>query len=154
MRILLVCLGNICRSPLAEGLLRKHSQGLNLLLDSAGTSSNHAGEAPDPRTRRNALQNGLNIEDLRARQFSKTDFQHFDRIFVMDKSNLRHVLSMSEHDEERRKVQLLLEEVFPGSNAEVPDPWYGGEEGFQQVFEMLDEACRLLAEKIRLEYQH
>jgi protein-tyrosine phosphatase len=149
MRILMVCLGNICRSPLAEGLLRKHSQGLPLELDSAGTSANHVGEPPDPRTRRNALTNGLNIENLRARQFRKADFQYFDMILVMDKSNLRNVLSLATGEAERNKVKLLLEEVFPGSSAEVPDPWYGGEEGFQQVFEMLDEACLQLAEKIR-----
>lgn len=149
MRILMVCLGNICRSPLAEGLLRKHGKGLKLELDSAGTSSQHEGEAPDPRTRKNAIKNGLNIDMLRSRPFNKSDFQRFDKIFVMDKDNLRNVLNKADNEQDRGKVSLLLEEVFPGSDAEVPDPWFGGEECFQQVFEMLDEACRKLAEKIR-----
>lgn len=153
MRILMVCLGNICRSPLAEGLLRKHGEGLGLELDSAGTSANHIGEAPDPRTRRNALKNGLNIEHLRARQFIQADFRQFDQIYVMDKNNLRHVLSLAKDQHEKKKVSLLLEEVYPGSSGEVPDPWYGGEEGFQQVFELLDEACRKLAEKLRSQTQ-
>jgi protein-tyrosine phosphatase len=99
------------------------------------------------------LTNGLNIENLRARQFRKADFQYFDMILVMDKSNLRNVLSLATGEAERNKVKLLLEEVFSGSSAEVPDPWYGGEEGFQQVFEMLDEACLQLAEKIRRNIQ-
>jgi protein-tyrosine phosphatase len=148
MKILMVCLGNICRSPLAEGLLRKHLGDKGITIDSAGTSSNHAGEAPDPRTRRNALQNGLNLEHLRARQFHKSDFGKFDMIYVMDKSNLRNVLALAENAEQKNKVKLLLEEAYPGSEAEVPDPWYGEEEGFQKVFELLDKACLSIAQKI------
>lgn len=147
-RILFVCLGNICRSPLAEGIMlhlnEKHQ--LNFTIDSAGTSSYHIGEAPDKRTVANAKKNGVDLSSLRARQFKASDFNEFDRIFVMDKNNLKNVLALAKNDNHIKKVDLLLNLSNPNSNAEVPDPYYGGEESFEAVFKMVYEACEKLIE--------
>ncbi|MGE0569085.1 MAG: low molecular weight protein-tyrosine-phosphatase [Bacteroidia bacterium] len=149
-KILFVCLGNICRSPLAEGIMlhlnEKHD--LSLTIDSAGTAGYHIGEAPDPRTIKNARENGVDLRALRARQFKEEDFTTFDRIFVMDKSNLRNVLSLANTEAERNKVDLLLNLSHPGKNLEVPDPYYGGEKGFQEVFDLVMEACERLRSEI------
>lgn len=149
MKILMVCLGNICRSPLAEGVLRHKSQqrGIAITTDSCGTSSYHIGEAPDPRSIENAQQNGLDISDLRARQFRVADFEVFDRIYVMDESNFDDVIRLAPKDEHRQKVKMILNELHPGSNRPVPDPYFGGPSGFQNVYELLDAACdRILDE--------
>lgn len=142
MKILMVCLGNICRSPLADGLLRHKVKSLNLdvVVDSAGTSNYHSGEAPDERMRATAKKKGLSIDDLRARQFIKNDFSMFDLIFVMDKSNYSNVIALAETDEEKSKVHLILNESHPNKNLEVPDPYFGGEQGFFDVYYLLDEA--------------
>ena len=144
MKLLMVCLGNICRSPMADGLLRKKVAdiGLNWIVDSAGTANYHAGEAPDKRMRACARSFGVSIDDLRARQFVKNDFKDFDLIYVMDKSNYNNVLALSNSDEERAKVKLILDELGQESGMEVPDPYYGGEEGFIAVYKMLDEATQ------------
>ena len=149
MKILMVCLGNICRSPLADGLLRKKVNELNLdvIVDSAGTSNHHFNESPDPRMRATAKENGLNIDTLKARQFTKADFNDFDLIFVMDKSNYQNVLSLASSNEEIEKVHLILNESHPGEDLEVPDPYYGGEKGFIDVFNLLDEATNVIIEK-------
>lgn len=148
MKVLMVCLGNICRSPLAHGLLREKSQQdeLNIVVDSAGTSGFHVGEAPDPRMRSTAKQFGLNIDDLKARQFVSSDFDEFDLIFVMDKSNLSNVLSLARTDADRDKVKLILNESTPNTNLEVPDPYFGGEQGFIDVYKMLDLATDKIIE--------
>jgi protein-tyrosine phosphatase len=154
MKILMVCLGNICRSPLAEGLLRKklNEAGLkHIEVDSAGTSGHHAGENPDPRSVRNAKKNGVNIADIVSRKFREEDFERFDRIYVMDHSNYNNVLSLARHDEHREKVELFLNVLHPGKNKAVPDPWYGGEEGFQEVFELLDKTCDALVKQLQKE---
>ncbi|MCX6292619.1 MAG: low molecular weight phosphotyrosine protein phosphatase [Bacteroidetes bacterium] len=148
MKILMVCLGNICRSPLAEGILRKKTGMENTRIDSAGTGGWHAGEHPDKRAIETGKQFGVDISKLVARQFSVHDFDEFDRIFVMDRDNLRDVLSLARHDDDKRKVDLLLNADQPGSNRSVPDPYYGGDDGFVRVFKMIDEACTAIVKQI------
>lgn len=145
----MVCLGNICRSPIAEGILRQKAkeQGLHVQTDSAGTSSFHIGEAPDRRMRATAKSNGVDIDDLRARQFIPADFDRFDIIYAMDQSNYNNIISLAETDEEKEKVKLILNEINPGANQAVPDPYYGGDEGFQHVFDLLDEATDVIIDK-------
>lgn len=150
MKILMVCLGNICRSPLADGLLRKkvEEKGLNVTVDSAGTSSYHIGSEPDARTQENALKHGVDLSFLRARQFSKLDFQDFDRIYAMDNSNVFNILQMAQSDADKEKVKLLLDLIPEQHNKEVPDPYYGGEQGFEKVFQLVDKATDILIEEL------
>ncbi len=142
-KILFVCLGNICRSPLAEGIMLhlKEKHNLNLEIDSAGTASFHIGEAPDPRTITNAKKNGVNLSQLRARQFTKRDFEDFDTIFVMDKSNLNNVLALATNESQKKKVSLFLNTLHPDQNMEVPDPYYHDEQKFEEVFQLVYKAC-------------
>lgn len=148
-KILFVCLGNICRSPLAEGIMlhlnEKHQ--LNWTIDSAGTSNYHIGEAPDKRTIANAKKNGVDLTQLRARQFKADDFDKFDRIYVMDKSNLSNVLALAKNEGHRSKVDLLLNVIDNNDIIEVPDPYFGGEEGFEKVFQLVWKACEKLVEE-------
>lgn len=148
MRILMVCLGNICRSPLAEGIMKhKVSQhGLPWEVDSAGTGHWHVGELPDARSILTARQYGVDITYQRARQFKAADYERFDRIFVMDAQNLRDVLRLAPSDEHRTKVSLMLNEAYPGQDRNVPDPYYD-DNGFEAVFQMLDEACTRFIER-------
>jgi protein-tyrosine phosphatase len=150
MKILMVCLGNICRSPLAEGVLRHkaNERGIHVTVDSCGTSNYHIGQEPDSRSVENALKNGVDISSLRARQFSKADFEHFDRIFVMDQSNHNNVMALATNEIHRNKVDLFLNILQPGSNRAVPDPYFGGAEGFQHVFDLIDEACEKLLDEL------
>jgi len=149
----MVCLGNICRSPMAEGILRRKLQdrGLTVTVDSAGTGGWHAGEAPDKRAIHTAKKFGVDISNLVARKFSKKDFDHFDFIYVMDHENLRDVLAHARSEQDVSKVKLLLNMSAEDSNQAVPDPWYGGDDGFVEVYKMLDQACdaivRSLVEK-------
>ncbi|HTL81702.1 MAG TPA: low molecular weight protein-tyrosine-phosphatase [Bacteroidia bacterium] len=143
-RILMVCLGNICRSPLAEGLLRHKltEAGMkDVIVDSAGTSGWHAGENPDSRSVANARKHGVDISKLVSRKFTKKDFDAFDRIYVMDTSNYRDVISMTSDDSHKSKTDLLCNVKWPGKNIAVPDPYYSGEDGFEKVFHLLDEVC-------------
>jgi len=141
-KILFVCLGNICRSPLAEGVMLhlKEKHKLAMEIDSAGTAHYHIGEAPDKRTIANAKKNGVDLSSLRARQFEPSDFDRFDKIYVMDKNNLRNVLSLAKSEVHKNKVSLFLH------NLEVPDPYYGTEEDFEHVFRLVYKNCELLAE--------
>jgi protein-tyrosine phosphatase len=150
MKILMVCLGNICRSPLADALLRKKLSELNLDIevDSAGTSGYHIGNPPDIRTQEQAKKHQLDLSFLRARQFKKEDFQTFDLIYVMDRTNQFNVLELAETDEDRDKVKLLLNELPNESLNEVPDPYYSGELGFEKVYELLDAATNVIVKKI------
>jgi len=149
MKILMVCLGNICRSPLADGLLRQKvsENKLKIEVDSAGTSAYHAGDAPDHRMTATAKNRGTDISFLRARQFESKDFQAFDLIYVMDKSNLKNVLALAQNEEDKKKVKLILNEIS-NSDAEVPDPYFGGQSGFEQVYDLLDEATEKIIEKM------
>lgn len=143
MKILMVCLGNICRSPLAEGIMKARAAeaGLSWTVDSAGTGYWHTGELPDRRSIQVGKQHGIDITDQRARQFHPDDFDRFDRIFVMDTNNRRDVLILAKSEEHRSKVSLMLDETHPGEERSVPDPYYD-DNGFEAVYQMLDEACR------------
>jgi len=150
MRILMVCLGNICRSPLAEGIMKtKAAQaGLNWHIDSAGTGHWHAGELPDRRSIAVARQNGIDITDQRARQFIPEDLERFDLILAMDTRNHADILRHATTEAQRQKVRLMLDYSHPGAARSVPDPYYD-DNGFQHVFELLDEAC----EQVLIQYQ-
>ena len=150
-KVLMVCLGNICRSPLAEGILRDKTNKLDIqiFIDSAGTSNYHIGQHPDKRTIANALKNGIDISKLKGRQFSEADFDEFDIIFVMDSSNFTNVISLARNENDKKKVELILNRVHPNSNMPVPDPYFGGEEGFQTVFDLLDNACEKIAQSLK-----
>ena len=143
----MVCLGNICRSPLAEGIMLKliKENNINMRVDSAGTSFFHVGEAPDPRTIENAAKHDIDLTSLKARQFKASDFEKFDKIYVMDKSNMKNVLALATTDDQKAKVDLLLNASHPGEHLEVPDPYFGGEQGFENVFNMVYEACQHIA---------
>lgn len=152
MKILMVCLGNICRSPLAEGVLRHKLQAAGIThveVDSAGTSGYHSGENPDPRSVQNAKKNGVDISKIVSRKFTIADFDSFDRIYVMDQSNYRDVMALARGGAHERKVDLFLNISAPGKNKGVPDPWYGGEEGFQRVFDLVNEACECLVNELK-----
>ena len=144
----MVCLGNICRSPLAEGILRTKVDPESVHVDSAGTGGWHVGEKPDPRSIAVARKYGLDITYQRGRQFGQLDFEHFDHIYVMDNSNRENVLQLASSKEQAEKVRLIMDELFPGENMDVPDPYYGGDHGFDQVYRMLDEACQRIAERL------
>jgi protein-tyrosine phosphatase len=152
MRVLMVCLGNICRSPIAEGILRHKAaaQGLDIITDSAGTSSFHIGAAPDPRMLVTARANEIDISDLIARQFIPADYQNFDLIYAMDQSNYDNMIKLASTDQEREKVRLILNESNPNSDDEVPDPYYGGDQGFQHVIDLMDVAVDKVIERIQV----
>lgn len=149
----MVCLGNICRSPLADALLKKKvaELGLNIEVDSAGTSDYHIGGEPDKRTQENALNHGLDMSFLRARQFTKKDFDTFDLIYVMDKSNESNVLSLTTNSNHKDKVKLILDLLDDTKYNEVPDPYYGGEQGFETVYTILDQATNKILEEISIQ---
>ncbi len=144
----MVCLGNICRSPLAEGILKSKVDASKVLVESAGTGGWHVGELPDSRSIEIAKKHGIDITDQRGRKFSEYDFERYDVIYVMDNSNYRDVLKLANSDSEKKKVKLILNEIFPGENVDVPDPYYGGSQGFENVFQMLDDACEKIAQKL------
>jgi protein-tyrosine phosphatase len=151
MRILMVCLGNICRSPLAEGIMqhRADRSGLNWVIDSAGTAGYHVGEPPHWLSQKVALHHGIDISKQSGRQFRVTDINDFDKIYVMDQDNYREVKRICRDCWDEKKVSLLLDTIYPGEQKEVPDPWYGTEEDYHLVYDMLDKAC----ERIILGYQ-
>lgn len=147
-RILMVCLGNICRSPLAEGILREKTKHLSIQIDSAGTCDNHVNQNPDSRTIANAKKHNIDISKLKARQFSVADFDNFDLIFVMDSSNYADVIALARNERDKQKVEFILNRVYPNSNMSVPDPYFGGEQGFENVFILLDNACKIIANSL------
>jgi protein-tyrosine phosphatase len=147
-KILMVCLENICRSPLAEGIMSSKLSN-DFIVDSAGTGGWHAGELPDKRSISTAKNRGLDITSQRARQFKISDFESFDYIYVMDNSNYKDVIALAPNEEAKSKVKLILNEIFPGENVDVPDPYYGGQDGFENVFNMLNEACDVIAGKLK-----
>lgn len=143
MRILMVCLGNICRSPLAEGILadKAAAAGLNWETDSAGTNGYHIGEAPHLLSQKVARLHGIDISSQRCRLFVKEDMKRFDRIFVMDKENYDAVKSIAGKEWMPGKTDLILNQLYPGMHRGVPDPWYGTEADYHEVFALLSKAC-------------
>jgi protein-tyrosine phosphatase len=139
----MVCLGNICRSPLAEGIMDHYAQkaGLNWEIDSAGTGGWHTGEHPHPLSRKVAKHNGIDIGKQRARTFVKEDIHRFDQIFVMDQNNYEEVKRICGTEWNIEKVDYLLNQLEPGKNNEVPDPWSHPEEKYHEVFELIKNAC-------------
>ncbi len=147
----MVCLGNICRSPLAEGVLRHKLEqaGIkNIKVDSAGTSDYHVGDQPDSRSAQNAKKHGIDISNLCGRQFTVKDFDAFDQIYVMDASNFQNVISLARNESDKAKVDLLLNAKWPGKNMAVPDPYYGSGDGFEKVFQLVDQACDEIVKKV------
>lgn len=146
----MVCLGNICRSPMAEGIA-KHKikeKGLDVFVDSAGTSNYHVNQAPDPRAIKKSAEKGIDISHYKGRQLTAADFDEFDHIFVMDSSNYQNAIALTNDEEKARKVKMMLNLSHPNSNMSVPDPYYGAEDGFENVYNLLDAACDVLIQKI------
>ncbi|AWH83595.1 protein-tyrosine-phosphatase [Flavobacterium album] len=152
VRILMVCLGNICRSPLAEGILQSKLPTDKFFVDSAGTGDWHVGHQPDKRSILTAKNRGLDISCQKGRQIKVSDFEEFDHIYVMDSSNFRDVIRLAPNADAKAKVKLMMDEIFPGQKVDVPDPYYGGQGGFDKVYDMLDEACELVAQKLLKEH--
>ena len=148
INILMVCLGNICRSPLAEGILASKLPKNKFTVDSAGTGSWHIGHQPDERSVAIAKKNKIDISQQKGRQFSANDFDAFDYIYVMDNSNYWDVIQFANNQAQTEKVQLILNELFPDENVDVPDPYFGMPNGFDSVYKMLDEACDVIAKKL------
>ena len=147
-KILMVCLGNICRSPLAEGILKSKIDPEKVEVESAGTGHWHVGNPPDERSISIGKKYNIDITEQRGRQFTVKDFDEFDLIYVMDNSNKDNVLALAKNEDQKSKVKLILDELFPDENVDVPDPYYGGTLGFESVFKMLDEACDQIAAKL------
>lgn len=149
MKILMVCLGNICRSPLAEGILQHKLKdaGLTWEVDSAGTAHYQAGNPPHKLSQKVALDKGIDICSQQCRQFVKSDMDRFDKIYVMDEQIYQHVKDLAEEKWDESKVGLLLNESYPFENKSIPDPYHGDEKDFSSVYEMIDEACEKIVER-------
>lgn len=146
MKILMVCTGNICRSPLAEGILKTKLNTIEV--DSVGTISMHEGEHPDKRAIKVAAKHGIDISKLRARVINAKDLQDFDKIYCMDLNNLEDVVSMAANETEREKISLILDAAGLEDQVEVTDPYYDGEKEFEDVFQLLDKACAAIAKSL------
>lgn len=149
MRILMVCLGNICRSPIAEGVLKHKAKekGLDWIVESAGTESYHVGEAPHRFSQKICKANGIDISGQRARKFTAQDFDHYDKIYALADDVYDEIRRIGGKNADMGKVNLLLNELHDNCNVSVPDPWYGGEEGYLPVYEMIDQVCDAIVQK-------
>lgn len=143
----MVCLGNICRSPLAEGILKSKVDTAKIFVDSAGTAGYHIGNAPDPRSIKVAQNNNIDISSQLCRRFIVSDFDTFDLIYAMDKSNYGNIIGMARNKADAEKVKLLLNEI-DATDQEVPDPYYDADDGFETVFQLIDKACTNIADKL------
>ena len=145
----MVCLGNICRSPLAEGILQDKAfkTGLTWHIESAGTNSYHTGEPPHPLSQKVARMNGIDISKQRARRFTAEDVQAYDKIYALAADVLEEMKRIAGKKMNGANVDLLMNELYPGQNRDVPDPWYGPEPGYHEVFKILDEVCDKIIEK-------
>ena len=143
MKVLMVCMGNICRSPLAQGILehKLKAAGLDWTVDSAGTGGWHAGQKPDMRSCEVAHKHSIDISMQAARRIRSIDIDDHDLIYCMDSTNYNEVIAQCQNEEEEAKVKLIMNEVEPGRNINVPDPYYGRPDGFENVYQMLDKAC-------------
>ena len=151
--VLFVCLGNICRSPMAHGIFRHKAQesGLEINIESAGTSAFHNGESADQRAISTLLSKGISIVDLRSRLLVDTDFEDYDYIFTMDTSNQSNVLKMANNLNHSNLPEMVMNLAYPGEDISVPDPYYGGSTGFEDVYAMLNEALDILAQKLMVD---
>ena len=143
MKILMVCLGNICRSPLAEGILKSKLPD-NYIVDSAGTIAMHEGEHPDKRSVKVAALHNIDISKQRSRPIQPKDLEYFDRIYCMDRNNLKDVSAMAKNEGQRQKISLILDVLHDNNNTEVPDPYWGNQQDFEDVFQLLNKACDII----------
>lgn len=148
----MVCLGNICRSPLAEGILQSKLPKDKFFVDSAGTGDWHVGQGPDKRSVLTAKNRGLDISCQKARQLKQSDFTEFDHIFVMDASNYKDVTALAPNPEAKAKVQLMMDALYPSQKMDVPDPYWSEQDGFDKVYDMLDEACEVVADNLKKQH--
>jgi len=151
MKVLMVCLGNICRSPLAEGILQHKADnaGLHWKVDSAGTGNYHIGEPPHRLSQKVAKMNGVDICNQQCRQFKKEDMLEFDKIYAMDNDIYDDIKRLSGTLWNPLKTDLLMNELYPDENLDIPDPWYGTEKNFHEVYAMIDKACDAIIEKFK-----
>lgn len=149
MKILMVCLGNICRSPLAEGILQDKAfkSGLTWSIESAGTNSYHIGEPPHSLSQKVARINGIDISTQRARRFTAEDFNVYDKIYALAKDVMSDIRSIAKNKFDASKIDLLMNELFPGNNLDVPDPWYGPEPGYHEAYKLIDKVCDAIINK-------
>lgn len=144
----MVCLGNICRSPLAEGILQSKVDATQIQVDSAGTAGYHIGRKPDSRSIQVALNHGIDISQQRCRQVSLSDFANFDYIFAMDNANYEDLIDLAKNTQSKAKIQLISEILYPNQNVEIPDPYYGNAEDFETVYQLLDPICEAIAQQL------
>ena len=149
MKILMVCLGNICRSPMAEGILQHKAgkAGLNWEVESAGTNGYHTGEPPHYLSIKVAAQNGIDISTQRSRKFTAADFEQYDKIYAMAEDVLDDMKMIAKNKFDANKVDLLLNELYPDQNRDVPDPWSGPERGYHEVFALIEKACEQIIQQ-------
>lgn len=152
MKILMVCLGNICRSPLAEGILQQKAfeAGLSWSVESAGTNQYHTGEAPHPLSQKVARMHGIDISRQRARRFRAEDFRIYDRIYALAGDVREEIRRISREQYIPGKIELLMNECYPGKDMDVPDPWYGPEPGYHEVYDLIETACDAIIEKHKI----
>ena len=150
-KILLVCLGNICRSPMAEGVMRSKIEKYSLVatVDSCGTANYHVGDSPDMRAQLTLKNQNTDISQLRGRQFSIYDFDEFDVIYTMDEDNYRNVLALARNEDDKNKVDMIMNKLYPNENIPVPDPYYGGQQDFEDTYKMLDLVCEKISEELK-----
>jgi protein-tyrosine phosphatase len=151
MKILMVCLGNICRSPIAEGVLRRlaFDAGIqHVSVDSCGFERYHLGDPPDNRAIAVCKKHDINISSLRQRLFKNEDFALFDKIYVMDNQNYKDVIQLAQNEEQVLKVDYLLNNIDPGTNKSVPDPYYGNSDDFESAFILIEKACKTIIRSI------